>query len=131
MANSLPIFPLLPVLGLTSFGTAHTTRTTTGNDGLTNLFTGTTEGTRIDSVLIKAQSSTVAGQIWLWIYSSPAQARCFHEILVPAVTPDTTSIASWSVKVTFPSLVLTNGVSLMACTTVNQSFNAVVFGGSY
>ncbi len=131
MANTLPIFPLLPVIGTARFSVAHTTRTTTGNDGLTNIVTGATEGTRVDSVLIKAVDATVIGQVWLWIYSSPAQARCFYEILVPAVTPNTTTVPAWSTKITFPSLVLTNGVNLMVCTTVNQTFNAIAFGGSY
>ena len=132
MANTIPIFPLLPVIGLASFSDALTTRTTTENTGLTNLVTGSAEGTRIDSIILKAAGNTVAGQVWLWLHTTGADARCFHEIAVPVVsTANITTIATWSTRIDFPSLVLTTGVSLMASTTVNQLINAIVLGGSY
>jgi len=71
-------------LGLVVILTANTNRDGSGTIG--SLLTGTSSGTIIKRIVIKAQGSTTQGMIRLFHYDGTT-TRLFKEIPVPAVTP--------------------------------------------
>jgi hypothetical protein len=130
-ANTSPIFTLTPRISGSPIDIANTARDGTGT--ISTIITGTTNGTRINRINIKASGSqTVAGTIRLFIYDGTTNFL-WREVLVTAI------IASGSVA-TFESitnlsgeyaLILPNNYSLKASTNNAESFNIIAEGGDY
>ena len=132
-ANVNPIFTLTPVVGMANIATANTNRDGTGTLG--TVVTGTTNGTRIDRVVVQATVTTAAGVVTLFVYDGVSVTELWQEVLVNAVTPSATATAFRYVisspDPTAPLLVLPNNYALRAGTTIAQSMNVIAQGGAY
>jgi len=102
--------------------TANTNRNGTGT--LVTVFTGATNGSRIDDIYIVATGTTTAGVVRLFI-SDGTNIRLWQEILVTAITPSTT-VQVWSYTLLNQALLLENGWSLQASTNNAETFNVLV-----
>lgn len=131
-ANITPIFPATPVIGIATLtsATAITTRTNiTGTTGLTQLTPTSTNGKRVDSITVKGKGTTVAANLFLWLYDGTT-SYLFDEIDVSAVTAANTTDA-FSVTRTYSNLVLPATYQLFVSETVQTDVNVFAFGGNY
>lgn len=101
---------------------ANTNRNGTGT--LVTIFTGATNGSRVDDIYIVATGTTTAGVVRLFI-SDGSNVRLWQEILVSAITPSTT-VAVWSYTLLNQALLLESGWSLQAATNNAETFNVIV-----
>lgn len=101
---------------------ANTNRNGTGT--LVTIFTGATNGSRVDDIYIVATGTTTAGVVRLFI-SDGSNIRLWQEILVSAITPSTT-VAVWSYTLLNQALLLESGWSLQAATNNAETFNVIV-----
>lgn len=101
---------------------ANTNRNGTGT--IVTIFTGATNGSRVDDIYIVATGTTTAGVVRLFI-SDGSNVRLWQEILVSAITPSTT-VAVWSYTLLNQALLLENGWSLQASTNNAETFNVIV-----
>jgi len=102
--------------------TANTNRNGTGT--IATVFTGATNGSRIDDISIVATGTTTAGVVRLFI-SDGTNIRLWQEILVSAITPSTT-VQVWSYTLLNQALLIENGWSLQASTNNAETFNILV-----
>jgi hypothetical protein len=109
-----------------SFATANTNLDGTGTVG--DIITGGAQGTHIQHVKIKAEGTTTAGMIRLYIYDT-VTTLLLKEFLVSAITPSGT-VQSWEVEwVPTTNLILASG-EILRCSTHNaETFTAFAFGG--
>ena len=131
-ANTSPIFPLTPSIatGSLNAATAVTTRTpVTGTTGLTLLTATSTNGTRIDSITVKGQGTTVASNVFIWIYNG-TNSYLYDEFDVTAITAANTT-DSFSLSRTYATLVLPPTYQLYVSQTVQTNVTVVAFGGTY
>ena len=131
-ANTSPIFPLTPRIKSALIGSsALTSRTAiTGTTGLTLLTAAGTNGTRIDTIVLKGTGTTIAGQLDLWIYDGTT-ARLFDSFAVTVVTPSTT-VDSFRSRTTYTDLVLASTDSLYISSQVaSQLVSVFAQGGDY
>ena len=108
--------------GSAQVSTANTNRNGTGT--IATVFTGATNGSRIDDISIVATGTTTAGVVRLFI-SDGTNVRLWQEILVSAITPSTT-VQVWSYTLLNQALLLENGWSLQASTNNAETFNILV-----
>lgn len=131
-AGTSPIFPNVPIIGIASLvsNTAVSARTViSGTTGLTQLTTTSTNGTRVDSITVKAQGTSVATQQFIWIYNG-SNSYLYDEITVAAVTPSNTA-TSTSNTVSYTTLVLPPTYQLFTSQTVSSNVTVYAFGGQY
>lgn len=129
-ANINPIFTLTPVIGVVNISTANTNRDGTGTLG--TVITGSTNGTRISQIVIKALGATTAGIVRLFI-DNGVSVHLWKEISISAISPSDTVIAfSASVDLTGEyALILPNSYILKAGTEKAESFAVFAEGGNY
>ena len=102
-----------------SFATANTNLDGTGTLG--DIITGSSEGTHIQHVKIKAEGSTTAGMIRLFIYNLTT-TLLIKEFLVAAITPAAT-VMSWEVEwLPTKTLILASGEILRVSTEQAETF---------
>lgn len=131
-AGTSPIFPQTPIIGIASLvsNTAVATRTAiVGNTGLTQLTTTSTNGTRVDSITVKAQGTSVATQQFIWI-NDGTNSYLYDEITVAAITPSNTA-TSTSNTISYTTLVLPPTYRLFTSQTVSSNVTVYAFGGQY
>jgi hypothetical protein len=129
-ANTSPIFPLTPVIGAAGTIATSTARTTVVGAGTNTAVTPTsTNGKRIDAIMVTCSATSAAACVTLWIYDGTNQ-YLFDEIPVSAVTIGTTVPAFSAIKY-YPNLVLPPTYRLFAATTIAQNTNVFAFGGDY
>jgi hypothetical protein len=134
-ANTTPIFPLAPIVGIATLtgATAITSRANiTGTTGLVKLTDTSTNGTRIDAITVTAKGTTVANTISVWIYNGTT-SFLYAELAVTAITPSTTTLAFTSTT-TFNNLTLPPTFQLYISEqvgTTSADFNIYAFGGTY
>lgn len=127
-ANTSPIFPLTPNIGLAQVSAANTNRDGTGT--IVTVFTAGANGSRVEEAIIEGTGTTTAGVIRVFLHDG-ANMRLIDEILVPAITPSTT-VAVY--RATIPSLagkIIPTGWTLRFSTHNAETFNIVVWGGNY
>ena len=122
-----PIFTDTPIIGIAQISTANATLNGTGTIG--TVVTGSTDGTRVDEIQIKATVTTTAGMIRLYIYDG-ANTRLFYEIAVTAITPSAT-VASFYASIAFSNLILPSTYELRASTEKAETFNIVAYGSNF
>lgn len=130
--TATPIFVQTPLVGIGTITSLTAVTTRTNIAGTTNLVQVTptsTNGKRIDRVVITSKETTVAGIVHLWIYNGTT-SFLFDEILVTAVTGSTT-VAGFSTYKDYTALNLPPTYQLYAGVTVDQDFNVFAFGGDY
>jgi len=111
----------------TGMQTASTANTNLDGSGtLTSaIVTGASNGTQIQSVSVKAQVSTTAGMVRLFLYDG-TNTKLLKEVPVPAVTKSATAHSfSRSVDLDFA---LKSGWSLKASTEKGESINVIAEG---
>lgn len=146
-AGTAPIFPATPyaVNASLAAATACTTRAPTATASLAaaNILAFvpvSTNGLRIDLIQVKGCSSSITAAtaanivgIWLW---DGTNAYLFDEILVAAVTPSASAVASFVGQKSYTNLVIPStwaiyasvGVTTTASTT---ALSVQAFGGAY
>lgn len=117
---------------------AATPRSSSGNlsaagtlSGLTNsvdIFAAGSSGSRIDSVFIKATTTTTAGQVRLIIHNG-STAYAIREVSVTAITPSGAT-SSFEAQVAL-GIVIPTGYKLQANTLVGEAFTVTAFGGDF
>lgn len=122
-----PQFTAVPKIGAAVISTANTNRD--GSGPMTTLFVSGEKGSRIESVVVQAISSTSIGMVRLFI-SDGTNNHLFMEIPVPQTSPSGTDSAFRS-EVTFSSLVLPPGYVLKVSTHNSDPFSVVVIGGDF
>jgi hypothetical protein len=131
-ANTTPIFPLTPTIGIGSLNsaTAVTTRVPiTGTTGLTQLTPTSTNGQKIDAIQVKGQGTTVANQVGIWVYNGTT-SYLYDEISVTAVTASTT-VASFVSTTSYTNLVLPPTYQVYISQTVQSNVTVHALGGTY
>jgi hypothetical protein len=134
-ANTTPIFPLTPIVGVATLtaATAITSRANiTGTTGLVQLTATSTNGARIDAITVTAKGTTVANIIDIWVYNGTT-SYLYSEIAVTAITPSTT-VPAFTTTVTFNNLTLPPTYQLFISEqvgTTSADFNVLAFGGTY
>lgn len=131
-ANTTPIFPNAPIVGVATLtsATAITSRANiTGTTGLVQLTATSTNGTRIDAITVTGKGTTVASIVDIWVYNGTT-SYLYAEILVGAVTASTT-VAAFTTTQTFNSLVLPPTYQLYISEQVQTDLNVMAFGGTY
>jgi len=130
MTNINPIFVQTPRVGVGQITTANTNRDGTGTVG--TIFTAGTNGSRIHRIRVKAQVTTTAGMIRLFIHDG-SNYRLWLEFIVTAITVGA-NIAGYEYDLQLPgekALVLPTGYSLRASTHNTETFNVFAEGGDY
>lgn len=125
-ANTSPRFIASGRHDRVSFATANTNRDGTGTLG--DVITGATNGTHIQHVKIKAEGTTTAGMIRLYLYDL-STTLMLKEISVTAITPSAT-VQSWEAEwVPTTNLILLENEILRVSTHNAETFTAFAFGG--
>jgi len=120
---STPQFVGTPKSPTVAFSTANTNM-----DGVTGTYgtiiTAGANGSRVDSIMLKALSTTTAGMLRLFLDTS-----LIAEIPVTAITPSSTQPA-WSYAVNFPNGLILAAAGVLKISTHNaESFVATVTNG--
>jgi hypothetical protein len=131
-ANTAPIFPESPIVGIASIGgtTIISRSNIVGTTGLTQLTATSTDGTRVDRIEITATTTTSACLVWVWV-NDGTNSYLVDEIAVSAVTPNTTTTIAATTFVDYTTMVLPSTYRLFVSTTVAQTMNVVAYGGIY
>jgi hypothetical protein len=136
-ANTAPIFPAVPVIGIASLAspTAITSRAKiTGTTGLTQLTPASTNGKKISGISVKASASSVATNLFIWIYDG-TNSYLFDEIDIPAVTAANTTDSYQVFKnyelINGASIVLPAAYQLFVSVSVQQNLTVFAHGGDY
>jgi hypothetical protein len=122
-----------PRCGLSQVSTANTNRDGTGT--IVSVLAAGSNGSRIDSLSIKAVAATTAGMIRLFV-TDGAVTRLVTEVPVIAQTPGAAT-PSWEVQLNTNTMsqvlpiILPTGFSLAAATNNAEVFNVVVYGGDF
>jgi hypothetical protein len=130
--NAAPIFPVAPIVGIATLttATAVTTRANiVGTTGLVLLTATSTFGTRIDQITIKSKATSVASNVFIWVYNGTS-AFLFDELDVVAITASTTA-DSYTLSKTYNNLVLPPTFQLYVSETVQTDLTVFAFGGVY
>ena len=130
-ANTLPIVPISPIVGAASaIATLAATRATiVGTTGLTAVTATTTNGLRVDQVVVQLTATSAAAIVMLWIYDG-TNSYLFDEFVISAVTPSNT-VTAVRIARNYGNLVLPPTYRLYASTTIAQNTNVFAMGGSY
>lgn len=120
---STPQFVGTPKSPTVAFSTANTNRDgATGTYG--TLMTAGANGSRVDSIMINALSTTTAGMIRVFVGTS-----LIAEIPVIAITPSSTQPA-WAYALNFPNGLIVAATTVLKVSTNNaESFVATVTNG--
>ena len=130
--NAAPIFPVAPIVGIATLttATAVTTRANiVGTTGLVVLTATSTFGTRIDQITVKSKATSVASNVFIWLYNG-TNSHLFDELDVVAITASTTA-DSYTLSKTYNNLVLPPTFQLYVSETVQTDLTVFAFGGVY
>lgn len=131
MAGS-PAYVGTPRTAMAQISTANTLRDGTGTLG--TVWTAGTSGSRIESIVIEATSTTTAGMVRLFLHDG-TNARLWREINVDALIPSAT-VKAFTTTLDADSnprllCILPTGWSLRASTHNAETFNVIASGGDY
>ena len=129
-ANTIPIVPIAPIVGIgDTIATLTSRNKITGTTGLTAVTATSTNGLRIDQVVVQLAANSAAAIVFLWIYDGTT-SFLFDELPIPAVTA-TTTVPAARVAKSYTNLILPPTYRLYATTTVAQNTDTYALGGSY
>ncbi len=132
-ANTIPIFPVSPVIGVAALSSPSpiTSRLNiSGTTGLTQLTPTSSDGKRIDRIQVHYNGNSTASTVFIWIYDGTT-SYLFDEISISAVTASTT-VQAFDTFNNYTTLVLPSSYKLYVSTTVSsQVFTVFAFGGDY
>jgi hypothetical protein len=131
-ANTAPVFTDTPHMGLVMINTANTNRDGTGSLG--DVITGTTDGTRVDRVVIKAGGTTTNGMVRVYLYNG-TNTMLWDEVFVPAITASNTAVTFKSTiqspDLMSPLIVLASGQKIQVSTVQAETFYVTAHGADY
>lgn len=131
--SAIPNFAASPRVSSAVVSVANPNRN--GSGTIADVLTAGASGSRIDTVCIKATSTSTAGMIRLFINNNSTSVL-IAEIPVTAITPSATTpsyqavVSGVSNPDLFP-LVLPTGYKLQAATEKAESFNVIAIGGNF
>jgi hypothetical protein len=131
-ANTSPIFPASPVIGIATLtaAAAITTRTNiVGVTGLTVLTPVSTNGRRVDTIRVKVKATSVASNLFLWLFDGTT-SYLIDELDITAVTAANTT-DSFSLTRSYSDLILPPTYQLYVSQTVQTDLNVFAMGGAY
>lgn len=139
-ANVQPIFPIAPAASWGTVAAANTAKDGTGT--VVTIFTAGVNGSRVDSVKIRALGTNVATVMRFFINngspnSTPTNNSLFYEVTCPATTlSEVASLADISLifdGVNLPQIVLPAGykINVALGTAVAAGLNVTAIGGAY
>lgn len=123
-----PSFATTPRNGAGQISTANTNRDGTGTVG--TIFTAGSSGSIITVITVKAQVSTTAGMVRLFVHDG-TNFRLWREIVVTAITVGASTACFEEHIVDFGGLLLPSGYSLRASTHIGEAFNVIAQGGDF
>jgi len=136
-ANTAPIFPLTPVIGIATLvaPTAITSRANiTGTTGLVQLTATSTNGTKVPMITVKAKATSVATNLFVWMYNGTT-SYLFDEIDIPIISASNTVDSYFTAKnyeiLYGASIVLPPTYQLYISVSVQQDLNVFAHGGTY
>ena len=134
--NIDPIFTKTPVIGQAAISAANTNLDGTGT--IVAVQDGETEGVRIDQIEVKAEGTTTAGMVRLFLsFDGGTTWELWREISVDAITPDATTKAfrgfiDLTTVLNDPPLNLADTQMVLGAATHNaEAFNVFARGGSF
>lgn len=134
--NTDPIFTKAPIIGQGEISVANTNRDGTGT--IVTIQDGETDGVRIDQIEIKAEATTTAGMVRLFIsFDTGATWNLWREVAVTAITPSATvkafrDVIDLTTTLNDPPLSLAGAaVVLGAAPEKAEVFNVFARGGSF
>lgn len=131
-ANTAPIFPLSPVIGIATLTAPAAVAARTnivGTTGLTQLTPTSVNGKRVDSIRIRCKATSVATNLFVWLYNGTT-SHLIDEISVPVTTASTTS-AAYTSETLYENMVLPATYQLFISVSVAQDLNVFCHGGDY
>ncbi len=129
-ANTLPIVPILPIIGIGDTIATLTSRAKiTGTTGLTAVTAASSEGLRVDQIVVALAATSAAACVFIWIYDGTT-SFLFDEFAIPAVTVSNTQPAARIAR-SYTNLVLPAAYRLYATTTIAQNTDVFAMGGAY
>lgn len=123
-----PIFAATPRNGMGQIATANTNRDGTGTVG--TIFTAGSSGSIITAITVKAQVTTTAGMVRLFVHDG-TNYRLWREVIVTAITVGASTPAFEEHIIDFGGLLLPNGYSLRASTHNAETFSIICQGGDF
>lgn len=128
-ANTVPLFPDTAIAAVGVVDTANATLTGAAGSVIT-IYTPGADGGRIDLIRVKAQVTTTAGMVRLFIHDG-TNNRLWAEIPVSAIVPSATVESFEAELVPTRPLVLPSGYSLRATTEKSEAMNVFAHGGDF
>src|SRR5574343_216381 len=131
-ANTQPIFPNVPYIGIATLtsATAITSRANiTGTTGLTKLTDTSTNGTRVEAITVKGKATTVTSNVFIWLYNGTT-SFLVDELDIAAVTASNT-VDSFAITKTYTAIVVPPTYQLYISQTVQTDVNVLAYGGQY
>lgn len=126
--NTDPLFIVTPRVYRVVISTANALLTGGGTIG--TLVTGSTNGDFVEMINIKANQTTTAGMVRLFI-SDGATFELYDEVAVTAATPSATVKAFQAQYIPVRPLVIQSGFILGVSTENAEEFVVIAQGGSY
>lgn len=130
--TATPIFAQTPAIEIATLTTptAITSRANiTGTTGLVLLAATSTNGKRVDSILVKSKGTSLAGLLFVWLYDGTT-SYLWDEIELTAVTPSTTA-ESMNVASFYTGKNLKSTEALYVSVSVQQDLNVFADTGAY
>jgi hypothetical protein len=131
-ASTTPIFVDTPHMGLVLINTANVNRDGTGSLG--DVITGTTDGTRVDRIVIKAGGTTTNGMVRVYLYNG-VNTMLWEEVFVTAITASNTNVTFratiQSPDLMSPLITLASGQKIQVSTVQAETFYVTAHGGDY
>lgn len=129
-ANTQPIVPVAPTIGVAGTIATNTSRAIIAGTGTnTALTAATTNGFRVDQIVVMLAATSAAASVFIWIYDGTNQTL-FDEFIIPAVTASNT-VAAARIARSYTNLVLPPTYRLFTSTTIAQNTDVFALGGSY
>jgi hypothetical protein len=127
MANTSPIFALVPETKIVTVTAATTDRTGATPANLAELLVAGTDGTKITQIGAKVAGTNTACLVLIFITDTAgANPKLFDEFLLAPITASTT-LASSRLVIPYSDLQLKSGQKVLVGTTVAQSDGVNIF----
>jgi hypothetical protein len=127
MANTSPIFALVPETKIVTVTTATTDRTGATTTNLAELLTAGTDGTKITQIGAKVAGDNTGCLVLIFITDTAgANPKLYDEIGLEAITASTT-VTSQRAVTAYSDLQLKSGQKVLVGTTVAQAAGVNIF----
>lgn len=128
--NNLPVVPGSLSVEWAATVATNTSRANISGTGTNTALTATsTNGKRIDEIVVQLAATSAAAVVFIWYYDGTNQ-YLYDEIYIPAITASTTVPAA-RVSKKYTNLYIQPTHRLFASTTIAQNTNVGAFGGAY